>query len=433
MRGTHKNQRGEVMAETTITKSQLSTLKGKQLGQGLVMFVLMLPVLCGIMGLAIDVGSFYALKRRMQTAADAGAVGGAAEMKKGGNVNKINSAGLNDAALNGMDGTGGEVITVDHPPKTGSRAGDSDFVSVTISKDTPTFFMRVLHINTVKIEAKATAGLIDKGPYCIYVLDPTMKNAWHTDDNVNLIMDCASIVDSKNKDAMHVDHHSFIQALAIDVTGNYGGQSVHLSPKPDTHVAPEDDPLASLPPPAVGPCNFNNKIIPAATVATLNPGVYCGGIQVLPAAQVTFNPGQYVLKGGGLRVTGAEIEGAGVSFYNKLKQASFVDEEIKIVQSKARLSPPTLGGMAGVLFFQDRNIRTSDSIEIKLKGDSKLSGALYFATDQELELENKGNTNTWKIMIIANSFQIMDGSQIRISHQVDPGLGHYLKRARLVE
>jgi len=129
-------------------------------------------------GLAIDVGYFYDLKRRMQTAADAGAVAAAHELKRKTSDSGIIQAVYKDAALNGFDRTRGEVITINRPPTTGSKAGNRDFVEVIITQNAPTYFMRVLGRQTVSVRARATGGLVGSAPACIYVLDPNSSNAF---------------------------------------------------------------------------------------------------------------------------------------------------------------------------------------------------------------------------------------------------------------
>ena len=51
---------------------------GKESGSVIVLTAMMVTVLFGVMGMAIEVAGFYSLKRKMQTAADAGAKSGAA-------------------------------------------------------------------------------------------------------------------------------------------------------------------------------------------------------------------------------------------------------------------------------------------------------------------------------------------------------------------
>ena len=54
----------------------------KESGSVIVLVAMVATVLFGVMGLAIEVAGFYSLKRKMQTAADAGAKSGAIEIYK---------------------------------------------------------------------------------------------------------------------------------------------------------------------------------------------------------------------------------------------------------------------------------------------------------------------------------------------------------------
>src|SRR5438552_18644292 len=55
----------------------------KESGSVIVLTAMMVTVLFGVMGMAIEVAGFYSLKRKMQTAADAGAKSGAIELGNG--------------------------------------------------------------------------------------------------------------------------------------------------------------------------------------------------------------------------------------------------------------------------------------------------------------------------------------------------------------
>src|SRR5262245_61306126 len=67
----------------------------------------------------------------------------------------------------------------------------------------------------------------------------------------------------------------------LGVVGNYllnGNTSINPTLK--TGMVPVSDPLAYLTKPAVGACNFNNTVYNGTVTATLNPGVYCGGLTI---------------------------------------------------------------------------------------------------------------------------------------------------------
>src|SRR5881628_2114211 len=90
--------------------------------------------LMGFAGLVVDVGYLEYYKRKAQTAADAGAQGGVAELNAGRN-NTVNAAAIQDVTANGFtDGVNGATVTVNHPPLSGSYAGNSNYVEVIVNQ-----------------------------------------------------------------------------------------------------------------------------------------------------------------------------------------------------------------------------------------------------------------------------------------------------------
>src|SRR5687768_4637853 len=114
-----------------------------QRGQTLVMVASLLPLLLGVTGLAVDVGLLYHHKRRMQTAADAGALGGAHEMSRN-RLTAVVPSGRAQAGSNGFthDGTD-TVVNIYHLPITGFYVGNTRYVEAQISQPSPTWFMQL--------------------------------------------------------------------------------------------------------------------------------------------------------------------------------------------------------------------------------------------------------------------------------------------------
>jgi hypothetical protein len=83
----------------------------------------------------------YELKRRLQTAADAGALAGAHEIHRS-NREGIKSAALYDAKQNGFeaDAETDSVVTVNNPPTEGRYAGNPGYVEVITEERAPLFF-----------------------------------------------------------------------------------------------------------------------------------------------------------------------------------------------------------------------------------------------------------------------------------------------------
>jgi hypothetical protein len=152
---------------------------------------------------------------------------------------------------------------------------------------------------------------------CIYALNQTAANALNINGAVIInAPSCGVVVDSSSSKAFSFSGAGSFTAKYFDVVGGYSTSgAVTLSPKPTTGSASQADPLTFLVPPVGSSCTYTNFKATTGS-STLNPGTYCNGITISGATTVTFNPGTYILMGGGLNVTGASIlKGSGVTFF----------------------------------------------------------------------------------------------------------------------
>ena len=132
-------------------------------------------ILIAFLGLAFDAAFLYFEKRRVQTAADAGAIAGAQELLRG-STSTVTTAAQKDSSLNRFtNGQNGTTVTVNHPPASGPSAGNSDFVEVIVSKAESAWFMRVLGATSSTVTARAVAGLSDSSG-CMYALNRDTSN-----------------------------------------------------------------------------------------------------------------------------------------------------------------------------------------------------------------------------------------------------------------
>src|SRR5258707_15800020 len=108
----------------------------QQRGSILLVATLGFSVLFGFMGLALDAGYMYYQKRRMQTAADAGAIAGAQELLRNSSATfaAVQAAARKDTSFNGFTNGGDITVTVNMPPVNGTKAGVSGFVEVIIGQ-----------------------------------------------------------------------------------------------------------------------------------------------------------------------------------------------------------------------------------------------------------------------------------------------------------
>ncbi len=377
-------------------------------GQMVIFLGLLFPVLLGFMGLTLDVGFLYHVKRRIQTAADAGAIGGAQEIWRA-NTTLVTSAAKNDVALNGYNDQNA-TVTVNNPPASGLHAGDAAFVEVIISQQAPTFFMRVINQQSALIKARSVAGVMRTPEYCVTALDPTAKGSLTVQGTATLNTSCGVMVNSTDPKGIVANGGACIYADAVGVSGNFvtNGSSNCIEPEPVTEVPPVIDPLAYLTPPPIPlppPIGVNTKITKGSV--TLNPGLYVGGITIT-GGNVTFNAGTYILDGGGLRVSGnAVLKGDGVLFYNTNLTAGLGGwGTFNIAGSvTTTLKAPSTGPYEGVLFWDDKNAPNKPPGNV-INGNSNsvYVGAFYFPSTG-LTYSGTSTTTDWTILV-ANTITI---------------------------
>jgi hypothetical protein len=123
-------------------------LSAQQAGQIIVVFALMLTVLIGLVGIAIDVTYAWRNGLQVQRAADAAAMAGVVYLP--GDVSNGEAKAIAIAAVNGY------TTGVTAAP----TSGDSRKMDVTITTQVPTFFIGLFGINTWTVSRTARAAYI---------------------------------------------------------------------------------------------------------------------------------------------------------------------------------------------------------------------------------------------------------------------------------
>ena len=331
-----------------VTKRNLLQ-KRRQRGFAVVVYSLMIFVVLGFTGLAVDAGYLQWQRRLMQSAADAGAMGALREMELGRTNSQpqydLTTAAQNDAAMNGFtNGANNVTVTFNNPPVSGPFNGVGTAAQVIISRSYPTFFMRVLGTNNVTVTAQSVAqtttsyGSIGG---CIFALNPTASDALNLESGTTLNTSCSAISESDNNEAFKMagsdtwnmtSHNAHVAVVGgANMSGSATIMDTTMSPavseQPKTNYTSPGDPLANIQAPTLStvtggiqsgtPASYSKNGMPAGNA--LSPGIYCGGIYVgdTGSATLKFNPGTYVLAGGGLSLgSQAIVAGTGVTFYS---------------------------------------------------------------------------------------------------------------------
>jgi Flp pilus assembly protein TadG len=392
---------------------------GRTKGFVLVTMVLSTVVALACVGLAVDTGYLQLTKSRMQTAADAAALGGVQEIRQSGRTHVVEAARA-DAAANGFtDGVNSVAVSVNNPPATGYYTTDWTAVEALITQTVRPLFMSVLGFTSIRVRARSVARQ-GPGTNCLYTLERTGNNSFQASGGARVVVNCGVIVDSSSNLALNASGGASVTATSVSVAGGYqvsGGASV--TPTPVTHVSPENDPLSYLNPPAYGGCWQTNWSASGGAIKSLSEGVYCGGIDISGGARVTMSPGTYILLGGGLKVSGgATLSGTGVTFFNTAGAGHPYGAVNLSGGTNVTLSAPTSGATAGILFYQDPAVGNGPPSTFSGGTTATLTGALYFPTT---DLNYSGGAGGAYTIIVAKSVSFSGGVTMNSDYSSLPG------------
>ena len=406
----------------------------------IIVSAVMLTALFGFLAVATDAGWLFHQRRLMQTAADAGAIYGAQQIRRG----KRGTAEVADygdhGALKGTADNGfthdadSIVVTVNSPPITGNYTEEENdrAVEVTICQPQRTFFMPVLGVSSADVCARAVAGYLGQSEGCIYALNPTIEKALHVHSNTTANVECGVIVNSSNVAGLYVSSGSCLATTSASVNGadvfapdddtcDYSTGTA-LSVVPSTLMPPEPDPLIGLgvPPEVDYGCWRNGYEIklPADLVALEPNKKWCWGLLIdcATCGTITLPSGNYVMAGGSLTITGSStvVHGSEVIFYVTDFPSMVVNAEGILVGSGAtvNLSAPSSGDFEGILMYVDNDLYESDghSLDISFQSGvtADLNGALYTANGTVLFHSDTSGVSTSAdgIAIVADIVEI---------------------------
>jgi len=268
-------------------------------GATLVLVALTMSVLLGFVGLGVDVGVWYVVKRQNQTAADFAALSGAYEIANGSayyvsaSASGICGLASRDAARNGFTfvsftcpnsspactspATGG--MCANNPPVLGPSAGDSKAVEVILAQQQNSLFA-TLFLPGVTIGTRAVAKVNVSGVACDLSLDPSASSAvkFNGTTNINLT-NCGIAADSNSSTSMDFTGNTSFQAAWAQTVGNYKAGANTTIPFVQVDAFPVQDPY-SCNPPAIGCAGHINYVLPItpqtfpASGGILQPGLY---------------------------------------------------------------------------------------------------------------------------------------------------------------
>src|SRR5580658_6734056 len=417
----------------------------RERGQVLPLATLLIILLLSMAGFAMETGMAFYVRQEAHAAAESAAmatvlaamssVNGTSVTCSGSNTsgtqcstsatacsssptNATNvGAGCLYAKQNGFAAGGSTTIkiTADNtsPPPNNPNVSVMYWAQAAVSTRQPQLFSALFSSSGLMTGARATAAIVSSGAPsgCIYVLNATVQRAMDVEGS-EVQTTCGIYINSSNSVALYIGGNPpggantpAISASSISIVGNYqnGGQGT-LVPTPLVGQTAVADPLASLPEPTPGSCNYTNYNWSQGTT-TLSQGTYCGGIHI-SGGTVTFSAGQYILLGGGLTIDSASTTatGSGVTFYNTSNSNYSYGPMTISGQPSVTFSAPTSGTYQGIFFFTDRSETSTSQNQINGATNSSIQGTIYMAT-VPLLYTGESSTGTYT-GIVVNTLEI---------------------------
>jgi Flp pilus assembly protein TadG len=384
-------------------------------GNYAVITALLSPVLIGSAGLATEGGLWIYVHQSLQGAADSAALSAATlySLNTSGNLN--NQAQSVVATYGYVVGTSGTTVTVNRPPSTGSYAGNSNAIEVLVTTQQSRLLSSIFSSGMVTLNGRAVALPGNNGAGCVLSLNPTASGSVTSKGSSAITLTQCSVYDDSNDSSALVNGGSAtIDALSINVAGQIsGGSGITTTQGVNVGVSPIPDPYANVVMPTPGSCDHNNTTY--KNTVTIDPGVYCNGIQLNAGAVVTMNPGVYFIDRGSLQMAGgATLTGTGVTIiFTSSTGANYADATINGGATLA-ITAPTTGPLAGIAIFGDRNMPNSTTFKFN-GGDNQVLGGAVYVPHGTLQYAGGNNANTNCTQVIADTVTFVGNSKLAIN------------------
>jgi Putative Flp pilus-assembly TadE/G-like len=332
--------------------------------------------LFGAVGAAVSMASIGKSQSQLQTIADNAALAAARE------IIVTSSKVTIEAVANTFIKTGErEVLKGENEKLISETEVDLGHKSIRIklSLKQKNFLGSFFGQDSTEISATATAAVTPGDKLCVLSLDQASSDSITLTDSARITADgCDVQSNSTSTSAITAWNASWIKSAATCSVGGYQGGSSNFIPAVITDCPILADPLASRAAPTIASknCDFTDTQVNGGA-AVLQPGVYCGGLNISTGANVTFSPGIYVMRDGIFQASnGSNLFGKEVGFYFSGSNATFKFN----TQSKVEFYAPVSGEMAGLLFFSDRS-STERTQQINSEFAHQLVGTIYLPND----------------------------------------------------
>lgn len=391
----------------------------------LIIYAIILPGLVGIVGLGIETGIWYTAKRSLQTQADAAARSGAFERMNGHpEYALVSAAAEQEAQRNGFVNAAPNTLAINNPPLVGPNTEDQSAVEVVLGEQ-QSLLLSSVFLNDMSIQARSVAAVEVTGSACVLALDPSANGAITNSGNPTVEMNgCVLAANSTSSFAIDIGGNPTLTAESLWTAGGIaidGSVTINLAQPPTEKAWPIADPYEDVDIPPYGPCEHSNTSFSNVTL-TIDPGVYCDGIDFGANSTITLNPGTYYVNRGDVKMNASTVvrcscpfPGDGVTIVLTSDTGPGTIGTVTINGgADVALRAPTDESYAfpGILFYQDRDAPPGPIVKFNGGSQMLLTGAIYIP-NQTIEWAGGNSTaGSTCTQIIGNAVKFVGNSEI---------------------
>lgn len=409
-----------MLSALTALGDRCLTLKRDNRGASLATMAMMLPLLIGFSGLALDVGVWQVNKRDLQGAVDQAAFSAAIAAARGATTTQATTQAKAVMAGQGYaEGESGLTINVSNPATSGNYTSNNRAWEVTASLNQTLFFSGMflnsapqIAVRAVALQGVTTTSLetstTNPGKGCILTLDTSAQYATEiTNNGQSSNTNCEIYTNSNHPSALGCYNNCTIKGDTFTVGGYY--KSGTMSGTNKTGQAAVANPYASLTAPTTSSlsamaCANSNALVRSGSGATttISPGRYCKGINFTGAGKtLVMQAGTYYVETIFNVGTGATLNAtAGVTIIlvgnycqgDTNNTCQHPDEGIGNT-ANINITAPTTGTYAGIAMFYSST--TYRQHAFANNANLHIQGALY-APNQKLAFNNNSTFDSAK-------------------------------------
>ncbi len=245
-------------------------------------FAIAAPVLLAGVGAASDMAVFSLKQSELQSVADAAAIAAANELALGKTSPSVLQA-TSDAFVSAAIHDANRYVVSE-----AAMGANTASVTVTVTENWTPFFAHFVGVSVTPVVQKATASLAGSSNICVLALNGSAASSFQAKPASDVsAKNCSIIVNSNSPTSIDIGAKATVTSEQLCTAGGVDN-SGFANAAPTTDCPTVSDPLALRAEPKAGSCDYNNFYIDTGS-AVLNPGTFCGGIEITGTANVTFD------------------------------------------------------------------------------------------------------------------------------------------------